>query len=107
MNKQKIILTLLTLAILTSCDCRQIVTGTIVDKATKEPIDSAYIYKENRKNDNSFSDKKGNFSVNGISGGLFGCPPMTVVISKEGYETQIVEIENTGHETIKLKRTAN
>ncbi len=107
MNWQKIILTLLTLTILISCDCLQNVTGTIVDKRTNKPIDSAYVYKENRKNDNSFSDKKGDFVVESISGGLFGCPPMTVVISKKGYETQTIEIENTGHETIKLKRTTN
>ncbi|MBL4755500.1 MAG: hypothetical protein JKY52_18125 [Flavobacteriales bacterium] len=55
--------------------------------------------------DQAATDEKGEFSLKSISGGLFGCPAMSVVVSKEGYATQRVKINNAGHRIIRLKRT--
>ena len=103
----KILTLILTIALsvfLTSCDCMQNVTGTIVDSETSQPIEGAHVQKENKDYDKDETDKKGDFNVESISGG-FRCPPMTVIVSKEGYETLTVKIKNGGDQTIKLKRT--
>lgn len=105
-KKPILILTIILSIILTSCDCYQNVTGTIVDAETNQPIEGAYVQKEHKDYDKDETDEKGNFKVESISGG-FRCPPMTVIISKEGYETLTVKINNGGNEKIKLKRTTN
>ncbi|MCF8219821.1 MAG: carboxypeptidase-like regulatory domain-containing protein [Bacteroidales bacterium] len=103
MRTLTIILTLATLTTLTSCDCLQNVTGTVIDEQTDQPIQGAHVHKENKDHDQADTDDKGKFEIRSISGGLFRCPPMTVVIKKDGYETQTVKIKNAEHETIKLK----
>jgi hypothetical protein len=82
----------------------QNVSGTVLDEQTKQPIDSVYIQEENNYDYHSFTDQKGNFELSGISGGLFRCPPMKVVISKSGFETVSLKIENGEHKTIKLRK---
>lgn len=89
--------------LITSCDCMQNVTGTVLDAETSLPIEGAHVQKENKEYDKDETDEKGEFTVESISGG-FRCPPMIVVVSKEGYETLTVKIDNAGNETIKLKR---
>lgn len=90
--------------VFTSCDCYQNVSGTVLDAATKQAIDSVYVHKKNRDSNAAYTNKEGNFKIVSISGGPFGCPPMTVVLSKAGYETVSVTIGNAKHETIFLKR---
>jgi hypothetical protein len=93
--------TFLGLTALASCDCMQDVTGTVYDKETKQPLDSVYAHK-GTKNYGEYTDKQGEFKLNAISGGLCGCPPMLVIVSKEGYEQQTVEIKNANHANIYL-----
>jgi hypothetical protein len=83
------------------------VKGTITDELTNQPIQGVHVQKENKDVDQAYSNENGNFEITSISGGLFGCPPMTVVVSKEGYKTQTLEIENAGHKKIKLQKTKN
>jgi hypothetical protein len=87
-----------------SCDCNQNVSGTILDKTTKRPIDSAYTQNANKNYDHNYSDKNGFFELNSISGGFRGCPPMNVAITKEGHEIVTIEIENGGHDTVYLEK---
>lgn len=98
-----LILTLSALTTFTSCDCLQNVTGTVVDAQTNQPIQDAHVQKMNKNNVQADTDENGGFELSCISGGLFGCPPMTVVVSMDGYETQTVKIDNAGHTTIKLQ----
>jgi hypothetical protein len=101
----KVWLTLFTLTLfIISCDCRQSVSGTVLDQDTKQPIDSVFIFKQSKEYNNIYSDKKGWFEVTSISGGLFGCPPMTIELKREGYITKTVKIDNASNETIYLKR---
>lgn len=83
-----------------SCDCVQLAMGTVIDSETKKPIQGAKIYKQQRSYNNSISNEEGAFKVSGISGGLWGCPPMPIVIEKEGYET----LRKKGGGIIELKR---
>lgn len=104
MRRLTIIFTLATLTSFASCDCIQNVTGTVIDAQTDQPIQDAQVQKENNDIDQANTDKKGNFEIRSISGGLFGCPPMMINVSKEGYESKTVEIYNAEHETIKLQK---
>lgn len=99
-----IILTLSTLMLFTSCDCLQNVTGTVIDADTNQPIQGVQVHKQNKEYNKDETDEEGKFAIESISGGLFGCPPMTIIVSKEGYETKTVEIDNAEDDTIKLKR---
>jgi hypothetical protein len=80
------------------------VSGAVVDKQTNHPLDSAAVYKLNKPYDEAVSDTSGFFEVSSISGGLLGCPPMTVIVSKAGYQPDTVEIENGESDTIRFKQ---
>jgi hypothetical protein len=105
MNRIILLLTIIGMITILSCgDCLQKISGTVLDEQTKQPIDSVYIQEENKYDYNCFTDPKGNFKLSRISGGLFRCPTMKVVISKTGYETFSLKIENGEHKTIKLRK---
>ena len=91
------------LLLLISCgDCLQDVSGTILDKDTKQPVDSVYIYNAKNNAIHTLSDNTGNFKLESISGGLFSCPPMKVIIVKKGYHKDSTEMQNDSHSIICL-----
>jgi len=98
-----ILLTLSILGILTSCDCVQNVTGTVIDEQTDHSIQDAHVQIENKKYDQAYTDEDGKFEIRSISSGLFGCPPLSIIVNKEGYVSKKVEIDNSEHGTIKLQ----
>ena len=105
MKKLKLIAPLIFASVaMYSCDCVQNVTGTVLDKATKLPIDSVYTQKIDRNHTHTYTDKNGFFELNDISGGFRKCPPMEVAITKPGYEIVSLEMENSRHDTIYLER---
>ena len=104
-NKYKFLFSFIVLSFsLFSCDCLQIVRGKVLDEKTKQPIDSAYAFKVINGMDNSYTDKEGAFEIKSISGGLWGCPPMTVTITKKGYVSKTLTIEIGKETTIYLGR---
>lgn len=103
-NLKTILVISLTSIAFYSCDCNQNVSGTILDKITKQPIASAYTQNANKNYDHNYSDKNGYFELKSISGGFLGCPPKKVAIAKKGYEIETIEIENGHHDTIYLER---
>lgn len=89
--------------ILSSCgDCNQIAEGVIVDEKTNQPIDSAYVQNILKAYDNTYSDSLGNFELHSISGGLFKCPPISVIIKKDGYRPVTLKMESGIKDTVKL-----
>lgn len=92
------------LTIFAGCDCLQKISGKVVDSETNLPIDSVYIQIENDYEHNVFTDNHGEFELTAISGGLYNCPDMTVVISKSGYETLSAEIKLSVDTTIKMRK---
>jgi len=86
-------------------DCMQRVSGTVIDKQTNQPVENVYIEEVKSFNDNNtYTDQKGNFELSRISGGLFSCPPMKVVIMKKGFEAVIIKMANDEHKTITLRK---
>lgn len=82
--------------------------GTIVDKETKLPLSDVLVYNKVKEWSNEQTDSLGKFVLINTSGGISGCPPMTVVIKKSGYALKEVEIPARGERTIELeKETAN
>ncbi|MEQ9443417.1 MAG: hypothetical protein RIG62_30540 [Cyclobacteriaceae bacterium] len=81
---------LIPLVFLLSCDCYRTAEGIIIEEDTGLPINNVQIVNDNdyeRKETNhlEMSDTEGRFSYSDISGGLFGCPDLTLVFSKQGY----------------------
>lgn len=85
---------------LQSCDCIQHVSGTIVNKETNQPISNVKVTKLRNKKVTTLTNEKGEFKLESISGGLFRCPPMILIIEIEGYE----KIEYKGGGKIELKK---
>ena len=76
------------------CDCVQIARARVLDATTKQPVDSVKVYKKSRTAQNTFTNDKGDFELHSISGGLGGCPPMTVVLTKAGYKTITADVSS-------------
>jgi|SRR6185437_11235703 len=91
-------------AIAHGCDCAQIARARVLDAANKQPIDSVEVYKKSRTEQNTFTNYNGNFELHSISGGLTGCPPMTVVLTKEGYQTKTVDVSSDASTIIYLDK---
>lgn len=89
----------------TSCDCYQVVTGTVIDNETRKPIEGISIYNKTKPKNKTQTDLEGKFELSSISGGLFGCPPMTIVVEHPDYATQETEIPAGGQKEIILSRS--
>jgi len=90
-------------SLLYSCDCNQNVSGIVLDKETNLPIEKATI--QNLNGDyNVFSSEKGEFKISAISGGIFNCPPMDVIVSKDGFFSDTLSIKNSKQEKVYLKQ---
>jgi len=101
MNILKLLLVMILFGF-TSCDCVQYASGIVVDE-TLEPLSGVQVHKEYREGITVETDQEGNFEIEGISGGIYECPPMTVIIMKDGYETQRVTIKDSP-KIVKLKQ---
>lgn len=84
-----------------SCDCLQNGSGIIVDEETKKPIKNAEV-KEIGKDFIQNTDENGYFEIRHISGGLFSCPDLTIIVSKKEYQTDTIIIKNGEDKLIKL-----
>ena len=78
-----------------SCDCMQHAAGVVVDKESGKTLDKVALGKFKKETDNpyskrSYTDALGRFEYSSISGGLSGCPKLTLFFSKDGYHQQEV-----------------
>ena len=83
MNTLKISILVFIFVVFVSCDCLQHVQGTVIDAETKQPISKVIVQK-----DTGFviyTDSIGNFEFTTMTGGLFGCPKISLSFEKEGY----------------------
>lgn len=87
--------------LLNSCDALQIVSGTVYDNTTKQAIDSAFVKKKGSET-STYTNRNGYFKIEDV-----GLSPTTVVISKAGYDTVIVEIENGKSKNIYLEKKSD
>ncbi|WP_188620952.1 hypothetical protein [Flavobacterium suaedae] len=91
-----------------SCDCHQIIRGTVIDKETNKPLENILVYKKSDKEyTRILTDSLGIFELSDVSGGLWGCPPMEIVIEGEGYLKKEGEIPAGGEKTIELEVDKN
>lgn len=87
--------------LLASCDCYQQVSGVITDKATNKPIEDVVVENKNKTWSNTKTDKNGFFELSNVSGGI-SCPPMTILIKHQDYDSVETEIEAGGQKNIML-----
>ena len=101
LKKTYLIILIVFVNLFISCDCLQNGSGIIVDEETKKPIINVEI-KEIRKYFIQNTDENGYFEIRHISGGLFSCPDMTIIVSKKEYQTDTIIIKNGEDKLIKL-----
>jgi len=105
MTQIKNVIVLIPLAfLLSSCDCVQIAKAKVFDAKNKNPIDSVKIYKKNKTQQNTLTNAKGFFELHSISGGRGVCPPMTVILSKKGYQTKTLDVTSDSSTIIYLNK---
>jgi hypothetical protein len=97
---------ILGLLILTSCDCYQVVKGSVVDRETKQPLKDVRIFNKKKNWNEIKTDSLGHFELSNVSGG-FRCPPMEIVIEHNEYETEETKIEAGGFLEIHLTKKQN
>jgi hypothetical protein len=88
---------------LSSCDCNQIVSGTIIDDKTGRPLSDITVYHKSKTWIKTKTDSAGHFQLSGISGG-FGCPPMTIIIEDSNYKKLETSIDAGGQKEIRLQQ---
>jgi hypothetical protein len=84
MRSIKVSILIFSFAIFTSCDCLQHVQGVVIDYETQLPIDNVKIMKDTEGI--IYTDSLGNFDITTMTGGLFGCPKISLSFEKEGYD---------------------
>lgn len=100
-KKTYLIILIVFINLFISCDCLQNGSGIIVDEETKKPIKNVEI-KEIGKDFIQNTDENGYFEIQHISGGLFSCPDITIIVSKKEYQTDTIIIKNGEDKLIKL-----
>ena len=106
--RQKFTLIFILFLTLTSCDCQYQLSGIVLDKLTKKPIENVAIGKTDTTDlDNPFNRKtmtreNGEYEIYGIAG---RCNEITMFFSKDGYETQKIIFPNNSTDTILLQPT--
>ncbi|POS00623.1 hypothetical protein Q361_1401 [Flavobacterium croceum DSM 17960] len=101
LKKAYLIILIVFINLFISCDCLQNGSGIIVDEETKKPINNVEI-KEVGKDFIQHSDENGYFEIHHISGGLFSCSDITIIVSKKEYISDTIEIKNGEDKLIKL-----
>lgn len=83
MNTLKISILAFIFVVFVSCDCLQHVQGKVIDAETQQPISEVVVKKDT--NLVIYTDSVGNFEFIAMTGGLFGCPKISLSFEKEGY----------------------
>ena len=90
----------------TSCDCLQHIQGVVVDSETRLPINKV-MAKEDSRNRAIYTDSLGNFEITSMTGGILGCPKISLSLEKEGYDKVKKKYKCcTGNVVIALERQA-
>jgi hypothetical protein len=79
-------------AVFVSCDCLQHVQGTVIDAETQQPISEVAVKKD--INVIILTDSIGNFEFTTMTGGLFGCPKISLSFEKEDYSKTTKEYKS-------------
>lgn len=93
---------------LTSCDCQYHLSGVVLDKLTKKPIQDIAIGKtdttdlDNPFNRKTMTRKNGDYEIYGTAG---RCNEITMFFTKDGYETRKITFQNNSTDTILLQPT--
>ena len=100
---REISLTIFIIVLFASCDCNQVVSGTVRDRKTDKPLTNITVYKKNKNWVSTKTDTDGHFELSNISGG-YGCPPMTIIVDDNNYNKVEVSIDAGSQKEIRLER---
>jgi hypothetical protein len=86
-----------------SCDCFYHMSAVVLDKTTKQPIDSVSV-KMYKNSGVKYSDLNGSFDLHEMGGGVMGCPIRTVTLAKKGYKDTTLIFSGADKKTIYLEK---
>ncbi len=92
-----------------ACDCYRVVSASVFDAESGKALAGVVIRERHSngtyENERDLTDAQGLFEFEDISGGLRGCPPVQLHLSKEGYVPIDREFDAGTHgDTVLLKR---
>jgi hypothetical protein len=99
----KLVFLVCTIMFLYSCDCFYNMSGVILDKTSKQPIDSVSV-KMDRHASVKYSDPNGSFDLHEMGGGIIGCPIRPVTLTKKGYKDTTLIFSGADKKTIYLEK---
>lgn len=104
MNILKICMLTVFTVTLSSCDCLQHVQGRVVDSETQQPLRGVRVKRD--VNVVVLTDSVGNFEFTTMTGGLFGCPKISLSFEKEGYNNVVRKYKSccTESNIVELKK---
>lgn len=94
---------LLVISSLSSCDCYQRVSGSVVDGESGLVLSGVTVFNKDKAMNTTTTDSLGQFNLANISGG-FRCSPMYIRVQHPDYIDADFTIPAGGHEEIKLKK---
>ena len=96
MKLTTLLLTLLCVSLTSSVFSQGTISGKVIDRETKLPLEGASIFAQNTTR-GTVSDKEGNFSLSLVEGGY------EVIISFTGYESRTINYEAKGDRNFTLE----
>jgi hypothetical protein len=98
---KKLLILLLPLMFLCSCDCYRVVNGKVIDQITKQPLSGVKIHCKDRPADCTISDTAGHFEISRIASG-FNCPQLELVFEKDQYQNAETSSTKGENQTIEM-----
>lgn len=110
MKSLSIILVFLLIQVFLSCERREEIAITVIDKTSQSPLDSVFVdikagknEKYNKNSSEGYTDSTGNYSTSMSIGCTGGCYDIFITYSKEGYK-EISELNNYNGAVIELEK---
>lgn len=99
MKKSLVLFSLL----LTSCDCFQSVSGTVVDEQSGQPLAGVKVQNIASYDTDKLTDQNGYFEKSEIGPG-FDCPELNLKFEKEGYISDTLNLGSGKDKVVKLRK---
>lgn len=93
----------MTVLFLASCQCYQVVSGTIIDSETEQPVEKAKVIEMN-KGESVQTDSTGRFEFNITAKKIFKCPDMELIVHGEGFKSRVLVLPSGTDKDVKLKK---
>lgn len=103
-NTALILFLIIALLCISSCDCLQVFNGSVMDASDKKAIKDVHIHISGKSYNGCTTDSSGCFEITDITGGINDCRHLKLVLEKDGYISDTVEVINNSSDTLFMYR---